>query len=95
MAKATMDIRSLARTHTAMAIGVLAGVARSKGAPPSARVAAANSLLDRGWGRAEQVHSGPDGGDIQVVIRHIMENHSETNEIVVIDALPNPKLGIA
>ncbi len=27
---------------------------RQKDAPPSARVAAANSLLDRGWGRPDQ-----------------------------------------
>jgi hypothetical protein len=38
-------------------------------APAAARVSAASALLDRGWGRAPQVHSGEDGGSIQVVIR--------------------------
>jgi hypothetical protein len=54
MAKAATDIRSLARAHTETAIKTLAGIMREKKAPPAARVAAANSLLDRGWGKAVQ-----------------------------------------
>jgi hypothetical protein len=41
--------------------------------PPAARVAAAGILLDRGWGRATQAHTGEDGGSIRVVIRRIAE----------------------
>ena len=33
---------------------MLAEVMRDEGAPAAARVAAANSILDRGWGRAPQ-----------------------------------------
>jgi hypothetical protein len=33
---------------------------------------AAGMLLDRGWGKAPQVHSGEDGGSIQVIIRQII-----------------------
>jgi hypothetical protein len=40
---------------------------------PAARVAAAGILLDRGWGRATQAHTGENGGDIRVVIRRIAE----------------------
>jgi hypothetical protein len=46
----------------------------------AARVATAVALLDRGWGRPPQAHTGPDGdGEIRVIIRHIVEGdrHSE------------------
>jgi hypothetical protein len=74
MVKAPADLRSLARAHTEMALNVLYGVARSAKCPPSARVQAAAHLLDRGWGKAEQAHVGPDGGDIRVTIRHVEES---------------------
>ncbi len=54
MAKTPTDIRSLARSHTESAINTLAGIMNKDGAPEAARVAAANSLLDRGWGKAVQ-----------------------------------------
>jgi hypothetical protein len=54
-------------------VRVLVSVARSKKAPESARVVAANSLLDRGWGKADVVHAGPDGGPIQVIIRQLVD----------------------
>jgi hypothetical protein len=41
--------------------------------PPAARVAAAGILLDRGWGRAPQAHTGEDGGDLRIVFRQIVE----------------------
>ena len=61
MARALADIRSLARVHTKTAIRVLAGIMEQETAPPSARVAAANSLLDRGWGKAPQPVTGEEG----------------------------------
>ena len=54
MAKAKEEIRSLARKHTATAVRTLAGIMNSRKAQPSARVSAAQALLDRGWGRPEQ-----------------------------------------
>lgn len=53
MAKAPIDIRSLARTYTDQAIKTLARVMNDPDAPHAAKVAASNSLLDRGWGKAE------------------------------------------
>jgi hypothetical protein len=44
MAKATADIRSLARAQTALAIRTLTGVCGSKAAPAAARVSAAQAL---------------------------------------------------
>ena len=55
MAKTTADIRSLARNHTAKALSTLASIMNETKANPAARVAAAQALLDRGWGKATQV----------------------------------------
>ena len=67
-----MKLRSLARGHTALSIKVLAGIAQN-GQNDAARVAAAMALLDRGWGRPPQAHTGEKGeGDIRVVVRHIV-----------------------
>lgn len=63
MAKAPADIRSLARGHTEAAIRVLAGIMNEPDAPHAARVAAANSILDRGWGKPVQAIVGPEGED--------------------------------
>jgi|SRR6476620_5919070 len=72
MTKAPADLRSLARAHTELSVQTLAGIARN-GTSEQARVSAAQALLDRGWGRAAQVHSGEDGGNIQIVIRQIVD----------------------
>src|SRR5258705_8097759 len=66
MAKATADIRSLARAQTALANRTLTGVCGSKAAPAAARVSAAQALLDRGWGKAPQPHTGEDDKDIRI-----------------------------
>ena len=71
--KIPADLRSLARGHTALCIKVLAGIVSQEAMPPAARVTAAGILLDRGWGRAPQPHTGEDGKDIRVVIRQITE----------------------
>ena len=55
-----------------MGVKVLAGIASAEDAPPAARVAAAAILLDRGWGKAAQPHTGEDG-DIRVTVRTITE----------------------
>jgi hypothetical protein len=60
MAKAKADIRSLARSHTESAIKVLAGIMNQSDANAAARVAAAQALLDRGWGKpTTTVEAGP------------------------------------
>lgn len=65
MAKAPTEIRSLARSHTETAVRTLAGIMRQSKAPAAARVAAAQALLDRGWGKASQPLTGADEGPIQ------------------------------
>jgi hypothetical protein len=66
MPRAVTEIRSLARSHTRTALNVLVGVMRSNQATPAARVAAANAILDRGWGKAPQaIESG--GGVLELI----------------------------
>lgn len=47
------DIRQYCKEHSKDAVEALVDVVNSKTAPPSARVAAANSILDRGWGKPQ------------------------------------------
>jgi hypothetical protein len=63
MAKTPTEIKSLARSHTEAAINCLAGIMNKDSAPESARVAAANALLDRGWGKPAQAIIGGDEDD--------------------------------
>lgn len=66
-------VRELAREWTADAIESLVKVMRSSKSD-SAKVAAINTLLDRGWGKAEQPITGFEGGPVHQRI-----------ELVVID----------
>jgi hypothetical protein len=73
--KIPSDLRSLARGHTELCIKVLAGIVSQEAIPPAARVSAAGILLDRGWGKPAQTHTGEDGDDIRVTIRTIIEGN--------------------
>ena len=53
------DIRSLCRSYTDEAVRSLAAIMRN-GDKDATRVAAAAILLDRGWGKAPQPHTGED-----------------------------------
>lgn len=58
------DIAALAREHTEAAIDALVEIMSNETASPSARIAAANTLLDRGYGRARQSQDvEPNGSD--------------------------------
>ena len=72
MARAPINLQSLSRAYTEMALRTLAGIAQHS-ENDSARVTACGLLLDRGWGKAPQAHTGENGeGDIRVVVRHII-----------------------
>lgn len=47
------EVKEMAKAHTAEAISTLAEVMKDVSAPPSARVNAAERLLDRAWGKSE------------------------------------------
>jgi hypothetical protein len=48
------EVKQAAREHTEAAIEALVGVVNNEEAPAAARVAAANAILDRGWGKPGQ-----------------------------------------
>jgi len=74
MAKAPIEIRSLARQHTEEAINALLRILRKDDATDSAVVAASSAILDRGWGKATQPISGDDeGGPVQIIIRRFTD----------------------
>lgn len=66
MAKASTEIRSLARAHTAKAINTLVGIMNQAKAPAAARVAAANSIIDRGWGKSPTILEDGDGNQLTI-----------------------------
>ena len=67
MAKAPLEIRSLARKYTHKALNTLVSIMVEPKAPAAARIMAANSLMDRGWGKAAQLV------DVQGEIRQLVE----------------------
>ena len=58
--------------YCVVGIQTLAGIARNS-TSDAARVSAAQALLDRGWGKPAQPHTGEDDKDIQVTIRNLVE----------------------
>jgi hypothetical protein len=67
MAKTPLEIASLARMHTKKAVKTLAAIMNEPHAPYAARVAAAEALLDRGWGKPRQSH------EAEITHRYVME----------------------
>jgi hypothetical protein len=81
--KAAAEIKALAKKHSKAAIKVLAGIMNQADGPATARVSAAQALLDRGWGKATQPLAGEEGG-LPVLARI---------ERVIVDAQKNSEDG--
>lgn len=66
--KATRDIKALAQPYGPEALETLVEIMR-KGETDAVRKGAADSLLDRGFGKPAQAmeHSGPEGGPIRML----------------------------
>lgn len=65
--KANRTLREAAREYTDSALDVLATIMTTTTEPSSARVAAANAILDRGYGKPSQPVDGDgEGGAIQL-----------------------------
>ena len=60
--KRAAEIKALARRHSRAAIKVLAQIMNQDDGPATARVSAAQALLDRGWGKAAQLLAGEEAG---------------------------------
>jgi hypothetical protein len=82
VAKAPLEIRSLARKHTHKAINTLVSIMVEPKAPAAARIMAANSLLDRGWGKAAQLV------DVKGTVRELIEV-----KLSVVQAAPARDIG--
>ena len=62
-------VKLAARAHTETSINVLARLMNDEEIAPSVRVTAANSLLDRGWGKPAQTISGDEENPLTLVRR--------------------------
>lgn len=60
------EIRALCVAAGPAAIRVLAEIMHDTSAPATARIAAATTLLDRGYGRPAQAVTGEDGGPVHI-----------------------------
>lgn len=67
--EAKRELSAMAQEHAPQALKTLVDIARN-GKQEAARVAAANALLDRAYGKPPQAleHTGKDGGPVQVII---------------------------
>jgi hypothetical protein len=61
-------LTDLARAQTEAAIGVLAAMMTDAGTTATARIAAANALLDRGWGRPRGEVEAEPAIDIAAIV---------------------------
>jgi hypothetical protein len=66
------ELRVLARKHTRTAVATLLGLMTSEKVAPPYRISAANSLFDRGWGRAAQMLASEDGNALGLRITEIV-----------------------
>lgn len=71
--KTLQAVKDLARAHTVTAIETLAQICAS-GRSEMARTSAANSLLERAWGKPEQaLVNGEDNTGLTVIIKKIAD----------------------
>ena len=71
----TSSVKAVAATYTTQALETLAEIMRDGTAPHSARVSAANSLLDRAHGkpRQELEHAGSEKEPLTVIVREFVK----------------------
>jgi hypothetical protein len=78
--KSLREVDILAREHTVDAIKTLASICNDEEQPGAARIAASNSLLDRGWGKpTDRVQNLDENGEpvapmvptLTVTVRHV------------------------
>lgn len=70
------SLTDLAKAHTETAVATLGEILIDEDAPHAARIAAANALLDRGWGRAVQIVDATVKADkASALSDHELEQH--------------------
>jgi len=68
------DLRNLAREHTSDALALIIKVLNSPRATPQARIAAARTLLERGWGESMQEQVRPHRQEALTTLLGIMND---------------------
>ncbi len=63
-----------------MAVRTLAHIAKAPKAQPAARIQAANSLLDRGWGKAIQPTENKHSGTVNLMVKRFGYRDSPSGE---------------
>lgn len=61
------NLKELARSYTSDALDTLTAIMGNEKAPEAARVSAANSILDRGWGKPVQQIGDGDGNAVDLI----------------------------
>jgi len=89
VSQAKRELMDMAKDHAVTALNVLVKIAKS-GEAESARVSAANAILDRGYGKPVQgvEMSGKDGGPLEV--REVSAIDRITSRINLIAARSGP-----
>jgi hypothetical protein len=77
VSQAKIDIMSAAREFALDALMVLKTVAQDPAAPAAARVSAANSILDRGFGKAQAIEELAPPNPMQEAFEQIWERGSK------------------
>ena len=79
--KTTASIREAAQQYTDEALKTLVEVMGDETAPPAARVAAANSLLDRGHGKPRQELDVDHKGDLTHLIVNFIDSDGDGHAV--------------
>ena len=79
--KTTASIREAAQQYTDEALKTLVEVMGDETAPPAARVAAANSLLDRGHGKPRQELDVDHKGDLTHLIVKFIDSDGDGHAV--------------
>ena len=64
--KQDITILELCRKHSADAVKVMVSIMNDEDAPPTARLGAAQAIIDRAYGKPAQAVTGEDGGPIRI-----------------------------
>lgn len=80
--KVVAEVKALAREHTEAALNTLVLIAGDGEANPAARVSAANSLLDRAYGKPAQAISGDQDAPLLIegIVREIVHIENGTED---------------
>src|SRR5262245_12383711 len=75
--QASLEVRGLAREHTAEALHTIVEIMRHSRSD-AVRLAAAEAILDRGWGRPAQAITGPEDVPFQMAaVNQVVEQFRE------------------